>query len=287
MVLWLVPFFVGARIFDHHFLVYMNFEGLCSGTPMLALTATVTDKMRVDIISTLDMNGCKTISVSPNRPNICYCVKDRTNIDTDFDPIIEDLKNNSVHANRVIVYCRSLNMCADLYSHFLYTLGNKSYSPPGSEEISDNRLFGMFHSNTSSHIKEVILDSMTRADGVVRVVFATMALGMGVNFVNLHTIVHYGAPRSLEDYFQESGRAGRDGEPSTSTIYWCPKDAPSRKKIESPHDADSFEVRCYLTNSIECRRYQLLKYFDPSIARMLSRRELNTCCDVCQIIDKK
>ena len=177
-------------------------------------------------------------------------------------------------------------MCADLYSHFLYTLGNKSYYPLGSKEISDNHYFGMFHSNTSSHNKGVILNSMTRADGVVRVVFATMALGMGVNFVNLHTIIHYGAPRSLEDYFQESGRAGRDGELSTSTIYWCPKDAPSRKRIESPHDADIAEVRCYLTNSSECRRYQLLKYFDHGVARMLSRRDLNTCCDVCQKVDK-
>ena len=243
---------------------------------MLALTATVTDKMRVDIIGTLDMNGCKTISVSPNRPNICYYVKDRTTIDSDFDPIVEDLINNSIHANRVVVYCHSLNMCADLYSHFLYTLGNKSYYLLGSKEISDNRLFGMFHSNTSFHNKEIILDSMTRADGVVRVVFATMALGMGVNFVNLHTIIHYGAPWSLEDYFQESRRAGRDGEPSTSTIYWCPKDAPSRKKIESMHDADNAEVRYYLTNSSECRRYQFLKHFNPSIARMLSRRDLNT-----------
>ena len=127
---------------------------------------------------------------------------------------------------------------------------------------------------------------MTRADGVVRVVFATMALGMGVNFVNLHTIIHYDAPRSLEDYFQESGRAGRDGEPSTSTIYWCPKDAPSRKIIVSPHDANNAEDRCYLTNSSECRRYQLLKYFDPSIARMLSRHDLKSCCDVCQMVDK-
>ena len=65
-------------------------------------------------------------------------------------------------------------MCADLYFHFLYMLGNKNYYPLGSKEISDHCLFGMFHSNTSPHNKEVILSSMTRADGVVRVVFDTM-----------------------------------------------------------------------------------------------------------------
>ena len=253
-----------------------------SGIPMLAVTATVTDKMRADIIDRLDMKGCMNVSVSPNRPNIFYCVRKRTTIECDFESIIDDIKDNSIRANRVVVYCRSLNMCADLYSHFLYTLGSKSYYPQGAKEISDNRLFGMFHSSTSPHNKDVILNSMTKPEGVVRVVFATMALGMGVNFVNLHTIVHYGGPRSLEDYFQESGRAGRAGELSTSTIYWCPKDVPLRKKLESPHDVDTAEVRRYLTNCSECRRYQLLRYFDPAIASMLPRRDLNTCCDVCQ-----
>lgn len=84
-------------------------------------------------------------------------------------------------ADRVLVYCQSLNMCADLYAHFLYELGDKSYYPPGSEKVSDNRLFAMFHANTPQHNKEVVLRSLNQPDGVVRVVFATVALGMGIN----------------------------------------------------------------------------------------------------------
>ena len=63
---------------------------------------------------------------------------------------------------------------------------------------------------------------MVKFDGIVRVVFTSMALGTGVNFVGLNTTIHYGAPRCIADYFQKSGRAGRSGEKSTSSLYWTP-----------------------------------------------------------------
>ena len=76
-------------------------------------------------------------------------------------------------------------MCSNLYAHFLHTLREASYYPPGAEQISDHRLFGMYHSCTDDHNKSVIMDSLCQPDGVVRVVFATMALGMGVDFKDL------------------------------------------------------------------------------------------------------
>ena len=90
--------------------------------------------------------------------------------------------------------------------------------------------FGMFHASTPQHNKDVILYSLLVPDGVVRVVFATVALGMGINLQGVNTIIHYGAPRSIEDYFQESGRGGRSGESACSTIYWKPMDCPVRKE---------------------------------------------------------
>ena len=72
---------------------------------------------------------------------------------------------------------------------------------------------------------------MAALDGTTRVVFATNALGMGVNFAAVNTVIHFGAPNSLDDYLQERGRAGRTGEQATSTIYWCSSDAP--KYIEA------------------------------------------------------
>ena len=126
----------------------------------------------------------------------------------------------------------------------------------------------MFHSNTANHNKEVILKSMVEVDGTVRVVFATMALGMGVNFVGLNTTIHYGAPRSIDDYFQESGRAGRSGGKSTSTIYWNPTDAPVRKDLSKPQDAEVAIVRRYIENVSVCRRFILLSYFDIDLAKL-------------------
>lgn len=97
----------------------------------------------------------------------------------------------------------------------------------------------------------MILQSMQKEDGVVRVVFATMALGMGVNFVALNTIYHYGAPRSIDDFFQESGRAGRSEAQAKSVVYWKPSDAPLKSVLTNPRDVEVAAVQKYLENAAE------------------------------------
>ena len=129
-------------------------------------------------------------------------------------------------------------MCADLYTFYLYCLGEESYFPPDAPKISDNRLFGMYHANTPTNNKEVILNSIQKDDGVVRLVFATVALGMGVNLVGVNKVVHCGAPASIDDYFQESGRAGRSGEAAKLIVYLKPSDAPLRKDTSDPRNMD-------------------------------------------------
>ena len=255
---------------------------LPAGLPMLASTATVTDVMRQEVIEKLEMEGCKIVTVSPNKPNIFYSVQKRSgDIEHDLSFIVDDIATHSIKARRVIVYCRSLDMCADLYAHFLLTLGDKAYYPTGAKEISDNRTFGMYHSKTDDHNKHVIMQGMAKTDGTIRVVFATMALGMGVNFVGLTSTIHYGAPRCIDDYFQESGRAGRGGELCTSTIFWRPSDAPVRKDLNNPRNAEIVAVRRYIENCSDCRRYLLLKYFDLTIAANLKRCDPLLCCDNC------
>ena len=96
-----------------------------AGTPLLALTATVTTSIEVDVIEKLDMLGCANVSVSPNRPNIFYEVKTRI----DLDHLVRSLKEDNIKAERVIVYCRSLNMCTDLYEYFHDALRDLSYCP--------------------------------------------------------------------------------------------------------------------------------------------------------------
>ena len=158
----------------------------------------------------------------------------------------------------------------------LHELQEASYYPRDSERISDNRLFGMFHSSTCQHNKDIILKSLHVADGVVRVVFATVALGMGIHLQHVNTVIHYGAPHSLEDYFQESGRAGRSGEDAVSTIYWKPVDCPMRKQPTTLQDHELIAVRRYLENGTACRRQWLLDYFDFHLHTKAGR-----CCDNC------
>ena len=251
-------------------------------TPMLATTATVTKVMRDSIIDTLEMVGCCFVCESPNKPNITYEVQHKGTVQEDFKDVVADLVENNIKARRVLIYCQSLDMCASLYAHFLYSLQDASYYPTGAEKISDNRLFGMFHSCTDGHNKKVIMNSLSRADGVVRVVFATMALGMGVDVKNLDFVVHYGAPRSLEDYFQESGRAGRQQQQSLSRIYWKPSEAPVRSNLAIHRNQELKLVRNYLENTVLCRRFMLLNYFDPVCAMNLESHDKSLCCDNCR-----
>ena len=203
-------------------------------------------------------------------------MKRSTTFEEDLDEVLSSLKAKSVHAPRVIVYCRSLDMCADLYAHFNFELGDDSYYPEGSPHLSENRLFGIFHASIPQHNKDVILQSLLHSDGVVRVVFATVALGMGLNMKDVDTIIHYGAPRSLDDYFQESGRGGRSGGDAVSKIYWKPGDCPIRKKPVTLRDRELIAVRRYLENTTTCRRKWLLDHFDVRLKEPVQR-----CCDVC------
>ena len=192
--------------------------------------ATATRSVYTEVISSLGMINCCKVTKSPDRPNIFYAVKPRVSIDSDFADLVNMLRSFLVRTPRVIVYCQSFTDCSALYGHFLYELGTSSYYPSGASQLSDNRLFGMFHSQTPQYNKDVILKSLAESDGVVRVVFATIALGMGIDLRGVNTIIHYGAPRSIDDYFQESGRGGRSGDAASSTVYWRKTECPVRKE---------------------------------------------------------
>ena len=231
-------------------------------TPLMACTATASKSVKKDIIDSLEMSEYIEVTASPDRPNIYYEVKPRTSIEVDFLLLLSSLKEKTSKTPRVLVYCQSLDTCADLYAHFHAELAEASYYPPGSPHLSNYRLFGMFHAHTPQHNKDVILRSLLDPDGVVRIVFATIALGMGINVQDVNTIVHYGAPQNLEDYFQESGRGGWSGGDAESTIYWKPVDCPVRKDPTTVRHHELISVRQYVENDSVCRRKWLLDYFN-------------------------
>ena len=113
------------------------------GTPYVASTATATRSIKEEVISNLKMFACTTLMTSPDRANIYYEVLSQSEVG--------QLKKMRNKAPRAVVYCRrTLNSCADLYAYFHFEIGNKSYFPDGAPKISDNCLFGMFHSSTPS-----------------------------------------------------------------------------------------------------------------------------------------
>ena len=172
-------------------------------------------------------------------------------------------------------------MCSNIFECFLTSLGEFSYLEPNGPKTSNNRLFGMYHSNTPNTNKKILLDSLLKPDGVLRIIFATNALGMGINIENLNKIVHYGAPSTLEDYFQESGRAGRAGNQSSSVVYWTPKDCPLYTEPKTNAEHGSVIVRKYV-ESTSCRRELLLEHFDSNYVKLLPKCNPILCCDNCR-----
>ena len=99
-----------------------------SGTPMLAATATVTNVMLKSITNSLNMIDYRLVHLSPERSNIWFGVKNQTTIEKDLGNIIWDLRVNSVKANRVLMYCQSLNICVLIFTHILYVYKLEYYS---------------------------------------------------------------------------------------------------------------------------------------------------------------
>ena len=160
------------------------------------------------------------VYISPDRPNIRYSVV-RTSRDCTqaFQWLLHDLQQNGRETKRVLVYCQSIQTCAQLYKLFLTTLQERSYANPSLPFEISNRLFAMFHSRVDKKDKEMILDCMKDPNSACRVVFCTVAFGMGVDIANIRTIIHYGPPSDVDDYVQETGRGGRDGLECNACLY--------------------------------------------------------------------
>ena len=137
----------------------------------------------------------------------------------------------------------------------------------------------MFHARIDEDDKKAILKSLLVADGTCRVVFCTLAFGMDVDVPNVRTVIHYGPSTDVDDYFQESGCAGRDGTPSEALIFHYPG-------CLLGHVTKKMKEYCKLTDD-KCRRVELLSHFPSSATECIDIVPKHLCCDHCVTIDTK
>ena len=171
----------------------------------------------------------------PNRSNIMYVKRRRTDLETDFSESLSTLKERQKDTLRVVVYCRTLMIYADLFSRFSYEMGKSQYYPPSAPELVKIVSLACF----------MLVQQRCNYGKFARLswyVFASVAMGMGIDLHGVDMIIHYGAPSSIEDYFQASSRRGRSGDSAYSIVYWTPEDCQTgdwiAKKEPAFHDQE-------------------------------------------------
>ena len=233
-------------------------------TPFAALTATATVKIGQEIINNLELQFPTRIVSIPERPNVYLDLLKTTekSIEQTFYWLVQKIKRNREDCPRYLVFCRNHSHVRTLYSYF----DKELRSIFGYNSLP----YQMFHGSTDDEAKAYITRNFSDPNGEVRVLFATIAFGMGINCQNLHNIIHYGPPCNLDDLCQETGRAGREGVQSFATLIIYPNYAKMGPV--------SKEMKHYVENTTVCRRKLMLEHFPGSFKEVLPK---HLCCDIC------
>lgn len=237
--------------------------------PILAVTATATTDVGRDICTVLGLTTRKPMKTSFDRPNLYIEVNKKSKIEKDIIPIIKKYLDKAI-----IIYCISIKE-TDKIANALTNLGYKC---------------GRYHSGVDPDDKEKTHRQFLK--GKINIVAATIAFGMGINKADVRVVIHYGAPKNIEGYYQEIGRAGRDGKKSYCFVFYNNRDFVIQKYfINNCKNREYQIVQMSMLEQMrefveteKCRRKILLEYFDEDASSKCNF--CDNCCG-CKKISKK
>src|SRR5256884_2709814 len=213
--------------------------------PVIALTATATERVRADIVKQLKLREPRCYVASFDRPNLSYRIVPKS---APYEQLLEFIRSRPNESG--IVYCASRKSADSL-----------------ARNLSEDGVSAKpYHAGLTSAERTKNQEAFLRDD--VRVITATIAFGMGINKPNVRFVVHYDLPKNLESYYQETGRAGRDGLPSECVLLFSASDVAKQLHfIEEKSESEARIARAQLQQMVhyaetrECRRTTLLNYF--------------------------
>ena len=221
-------------------------RGIFPNVPMMALTATATERVRGDIIRQLHLREPRCYVASFNRPNLTYRVSGKTGA---YEQVLNFVRTRPRESG--IIYCQA----------------RKSTESLASKLTADGIPAAPYHAGLPASERTTNQEKFLRDE--VRVVCATIAFGMGINKPNVRFVIHYDLPKNVEGYYQETGRAGRDGLPSECFLLFSPGDRVKYGRFidEKPDPKEREIARAQLEQIVHyaeigsCRRQYLLGYF--------------------------
>lgn len=236
--------------------------------PVMALTATATVNVKMDVIHNLGIDGCEVFTQSFNRPNLIYEVRPKKPklVLAEIAGLIKGKHRDQCG----IIYCLSRKNCEKVV-----------------EDLQ--RMHGVsarhFHAGMESQDKQDVQKRWQAGEYLV--IVATIAFGMGIDKPDVRFVIHHSLPKSLEGYYQETGRAGRDGNPSNCYLYYNYQDVSTYKWMIDQGDGDAEQkdrqramvqrTIQFCENRSDCRRVQILSYFNEKF----DAEDCDNGCDNC------